>query len=292
MELKWLEDFLALAETSSFSKAAEERHITQSAFSRRIKQLETWLGSSLIDRATYPSRLTAAGEEFVPVAREAVRSLNQAKRNLRREARADAQTVTVTALHTLSFTFFPGWLRTVSDRVGPLLSRIRPDLGSMEENVSSLVDGDCDFLLTYAHPAVSLVLDPELFEHRVLDHETIIPVSACGPDGEPLHDPDRDRPVSYVGYEKGSFFGLLLAEVLSERLSGHRLAHMGSMSVGLKGMAIEGWGMAWVPESLVRTELGNGALVRTGDESWNIRVNIRLYRSRQNRRPIVNRIWA
>lgn len=44
MELKWLEDFTALANTLSFSRAAEVRNVTQSAFSRRIKQLEMWLG--------------------------------------------------------------------------------------------------------------------------------------------------------------------------------------------------------------------------------------------------------
>ncbi|NWM05812.1 LysR family transcriptional regulator, partial [Klebsiella quasipneumoniae] len=47
MEIKWLEDFLALANTLNFSKAADERHVTQSAFSRRIKQLEAWLGTTL-----------------------------------------------------------------------------------------------------------------------------------------------------------------------------------------------------------------------------------------------------
>ena len=62
MEIKWLEDFLALASTLNFSKAADERHVTQSAFSRRIRQLEAWLGATLVDRATYPSRLTEAGQ--------------------------------------------------------------------------------------------------------------------------------------------------------------------------------------------------------------------------------------
>ena len=40
MEIKWLEDFVTLADTSSFSRAAELRNVTQPAFSRRIKQLE------------------------------------------------------------------------------------------------------------------------------------------------------------------------------------------------------------------------------------------------------------
>src|SRR5574337_230523 len=64
MELKWLEDFLSLAETGSFSRSAEQRHVTQPAFSRRIRALESWLGVALIDRSTYPTTLTPAGEAF------------------------------------------------------------------------------------------------------------------------------------------------------------------------------------------------------------------------------------
>lgn len=64
MELKWLEDFISLAETRSFSRSAELRHVTQPAFSRRIQSLEAWLGNELIDRSSYPTRLTPAGEVF------------------------------------------------------------------------------------------------------------------------------------------------------------------------------------------------------------------------------------
>ncbi|MCL5425335.1 MAG: LysR family transcriptional regulator, partial [Gammaproteobacteria bacterium] len=50
MELVWLEDFIALAEHGSFVRAAEARHITQPAFSRRIRSLEQWMGVSLFVR--------------------------------------------------------------------------------------------------------------------------------------------------------------------------------------------------------------------------------------------------
>ena len=60
MNLSWLEDFLALAASGNFSRAAEERHMTQPAFSRRIRALEEWLGAELFDRSTQPARLTEA----------------------------------------------------------------------------------------------------------------------------------------------------------------------------------------------------------------------------------------
>src|ERR1700730_18040294 len=61
METKWLEDFLCLAETRNFARAASDRHITQSAFSRRIMALEEWLGVNLVDRSLHPATLTSAG---------------------------------------------------------------------------------------------------------------------------------------------------------------------------------------------------------------------------------------
>lgn len=292
MEIKWLDDFLALANTLNFSKAAAERNVTQSAFSRRIKQLEAWVGTSLVDRATYPSRLTEAGVKFVPVAQEALKLLYQARRNLQKEEGSDAKTIKVTALHTLSFAFFPDWMNHINKKAGPVFSRLRPDSGSMEENVNSLIDGECDFLLTYAHAQVPLLLDPQAFEYRILGHEKIIPVSAPDESGAPAHRLEGSaKPFRYIDYEKSSFFGQLLGEVIGTALPPFQRVHEGSMSVGLKAMAQAGWGIAWVPESLMMDELSSGALVRAAEPNWDIGVEIRLYRSKDNRRPVVARIW-
>lgn len=57
MNLSWLEDFLALAESGNFSRAAERRHMTQPAFSRRIRAFEDWLGVALFDRGSHPVTL-------------------------------------------------------------------------------------------------------------------------------------------------------------------------------------------------------------------------------------------
>jgi DNA-binding transcriptional LysR family regulator len=75
LDLKWLGDFECLARTLNFTRAATERNITQSAFSRRIKALESWVGAPLINRAQYPVQLTDAGAQFLPVALAAVSHL-------------------------------------------------------------------------------------------------------------------------------------------------------------------------------------------------------------------------
>lgn len=292
MEIKWVEDFLALAHTLNFSKAADERHVTQSAFSRRIKQLESWLGTTLIDRATYPSRLTDAGEKFIPVAQETLRSLYHVRQGFQANQTLEAQTISFIALHTLSFTFFPQWLKEISDNSAALFTRMRPDTGSVEGNVNALVDGDCDFMLTYVHPSVPLLLDNADFDYKVVGYEQIVPITAPDSEGKPLHMVGRDdQPFAYIGYEKSSFFGHMLGELFARKKPENRLVHEGSMSIGLKGMAMSGWGIAWVPESLIAEELDNGQLLHGADPSWTIPLEIRLYRSRSNQRPVIERFW-
>jgi DNA-binding transcriptional LysR family regulator len=84
METKWLEDFVSLAETRSFSRSAQLRHVTQPAFSRRIQALEAWAGTDLVDRSSYPTRLTPAGKTLYDQSLEML----QALQNTRHAARA------------------------------------------------------------------------------------------------------------------------------------------------------------------------------------------------------------
>ena len=75
-ELKWIEDFIDLSTTRSFSLTAENRFVTQPALSRRIKQLEDWFGATLVQRnGRKPISLTDEGSAFLPMARDMVDSL-------------------------------------------------------------------------------------------------------------------------------------------------------------------------------------------------------------------------
>ena len=84
MDTKWVEDFLCLAATRSFSRSANQRHSSQPAFSRRIQALEAWLGAELVDRSCNPPSLTPAGHAFRPLALGIVEQLHQARHTLRR----------------------------------------------------------------------------------------------------------------------------------------------------------------------------------------------------------------
>ena len=93
MELYWLQDFLALVRTGNFSKAAMERHVTQSAFSRRIQALEDWVGAPLFDRSGHPVELTGAGQQLLPIAVGSVEPLLDFRASMRANAADSAPTV-------------------------------------------------------------------------------------------------------------------------------------------------------------------------------------------------------
>ncbi|MGW0854238.1 LysR family transcriptional regulator [Streptomyces sp. NPDC002690] len=81
MELRQLKYFLAVAEESNFTRAAERVHISQPGISAQIRQLEHGLGATLIDRTGRGAGLTAVGEVVFDHARavlDAVEALRQA----------------------------------------------------------------------------------------------------------------------------------------------------------------------------------------------------------------------
>jgi DNA-binding transcriptional LysR family regulator len=90
METKWLEDFVSLAETRSFSRSAQLRHVTQPAFSRRIQSLEAWAGVELVDRRSYPTHLTPAGAALYAQALDLLQALQTARDECRAAASTDA----------------------------------------------------------------------------------------------------------------------------------------------------------------------------------------------------------
>lgn len=94
MELYWLQDFLALVRTRNFSRAATERHVTQSAFSRRIQALEDWAGVPLFDRSAHPVELALAGQQLLPIAVTSVELLLDFRASMRANAVDVAPTVT------------------------------------------------------------------------------------------------------------------------------------------------------------------------------------------------------
>jgi DNA-binding transcriptional LysR family regulator len=290
MELKWLADFLSVAETQSFSRAASLRHVTQSALSRRIQQLEHWLDVSLFDRTVSPVRLSRSGEDFLPRARELLQLMQATRAEVgRREDGAD-DTLSFSMLSTLSLTFFPIWVQSLG---GPFNWRLSDQHTPVADNVAALTNGESDFLLTYSHPLVPLGIDEKHFPFYSLGYEKVIPVSAPDRNGKPIHVIRKDGPpIQFLSYGPSAFLGQALREFFTHRPLRLKTVYQNAMGAGLKAMAMTGTGAAWIAESLIRAELNAGTLVAAADVSWTLDAEIRIYRALANRRPAVEQFWS
>lgn len=74
MEIRHLKYFVKIAETLNFSEAAKALFITQSTLSQQIRQLEQEVDAQLFERNNHNVRLTEAGEELLPYARQTLKA--------------------------------------------------------------------------------------------------------------------------------------------------------------------------------------------------------------------------
>ncbi|WP_299795435.1 LysR substrate-binding domain-containing protein [Ramlibacter sp.] len=285
METKWLEDFVSLAETRSFSRSAQLRHVTQPAFSRRIQALEAWAGTDLVDRSSYPTRLTPAGETLHAQSLEMLQALHNTRAMLRGHAAAGQDVIEFAVPHTLAFTFFPAWLSSLREQFGPIKTRLIAM--NVHDAAMRLVEGNCDVLIAYHHASQPLQLDAARYEMVTLGTETLAPW--CKPDahGEPLFRlPGRPtHPLPYLGYAPGAYLGRVTDLLLKESGTAIHLdrVYETDMAEGLKVMALEGHGIAFLPHSAVTKELRARTLVTPAPPELavlEIAMEVRAYRER------------
>jgi DNA-binding transcriptional LysR family regulator len=285
METKWLEDFVSLAETRSFSRSALLRHVTQPAFSRRIQSLEAWAGADLVDRSSYPTSLTPAGETLYAQALEILQALQSTRAMLRGHASAGQDVIEFAVPHTLAFTFFPAWVSGLRDAFGPIKSRLIAL--NVHDAAMRLVEGGCDVLISYHHASEPLQLDADHYDMVTLGQEVLAPYVKVGADGQPLWTlPGTvQKPLPYLGYAPGAYLGRVTDLILKQAGTAIHLdrVYETDMAEGLKVMALEGHGIAFLPFSAVHKEVAANKLAPIGwpdSGSLQITMEVRAYRAK------------
>ncbi|MDO8447913.1 MAG: LysR family transcriptional regulator [Rhodoferax sp.] len=293
LDLAWLEDFLALADSGNFSRAAQARAIAQPAFSRHIKSLEEWVGVDLFNRSVQPVTLTEAGKRFHPSVDELLQRLETSRLKARAAHEQEAMSLRFAATHVLSLSFFPSWLSGIEAqlRLGPI-QIISDNLVACEE---LMLQRRIQFLLCHGHSSVASRLDDVQFTFTRVSHDVLLPVTAPLADGQAQHwiDDAPQKPVPVLAYGQDSGLGRIMRALMPSALeeAPFTTVFTAHHAVLLKTMAKEGRGIAWLPQSLIKDDLRSGTLVAAGSLRWHIPVDIRLYRPRAALSAPAEALW-
>jgi DNA-binding transcriptional LysR family regulator len=279
MDTNILEDFLKLAETNNFSRAAAERHITQPAFSRRIQVLEDYVGAVLIDRSQSPIQLTPAGVSFHESARELLEKMQDAKDDARALDSSDNFHVNLAFSNSVISSYLPTIFSTLVNRVDSF--RVNAYSDNTDHCIDSLVSGESHFLSAMYNAEVPLPDRLTQFPFAVLSQTCLVPVSKPLPDGSPMYalDAEANRPLPFFTYAAGSYLLQVVDAFLEKKCDDSVLnvVLQCNYSDGLTGLVAAGHGVAWLPKYSIRAELKTGALVPAADEGWNIPLEYRMY---------------
>jgi Transcriptional regulator len=293
MDLNWLMDFLALAETRNFSRAAEKSHVTQPAFSRRIRNMEEWLGTPLFIRGRHRVELTRAGKEIHSEVEAVLRAVFRMKRMAQEFSEQSSATLHFAATYSLSLVFFPEWIRQYTQKIENFSINLTSD--SMAACEAILMQGGVQFLICHDSASAPSRFALAGFDSRVIGKDILVPYCAPKPDGSPLWvlgKTPRDM-VAWLKYNNDSgFFRMMQGhQKISGLMAASEPHFISSIAAVLLSIARDGKGVAWLPESLAAPSEQSGQIVRAGDEAWCIPLDIKVFRTEEHPSMGAHQFW-
>lgn len=273
MELKWLDDYIALIESGSFSAAAARRHVSQPAFSRRIQMLEEWLGVTLIDRTRKPLQFTPVAKDNQLAFRSLVARIYEFRAALKSES-LDSASITIAAQHTLAASYVPGLVARLRQLDPDRNFRIRSE--NRAESVAMLMRGEAEILITYDTPQSPCNVPAQLARRHVLGHDDLMLVASPALHKELSKVAEGGR-VPMLCFPPDSFFGQTVrSEALPDLMRRQQVVVrcVSEFAMGLRELALVGQGAAWLPASLIRDDLARRSLLPLTRLGHSVRMDI------------------
>jgi len=209
-------------------------------------------------------------------------------------AESSSVTLRIASTHALSFTFLPRWLRSLESKttLGPV--QLVSDV--LQRCEALMLQSKVQFVLSHAHPRALGALDADPYFSTVVGQDQLLPVSLPNKQGKPQHRLEG-KPVAQVPllqYPDESGLGRIVRAVAGRRLEGMpvRVAFTAHLASVLRTMALDGRGIAWLPQTLVEEDIAAGRLVAAAGDDWTIPMEIRLYRERRPAGNAAEAFWS
>lgn len=257
--LKQLRALRALAAGGTLTGAAASLGLTTPAIHSQIKNLESAIGTPLVDRAASGGRmvLTVEGEEICRAATRVEAILSQAAAQVRARSVGQIGQVALSVVSTAKY-FSPRLVRLLADRCPEIDVTLR--VGNRESVIADLDQGRCDLAVMGRPPREPLVQAVPLGPHP---HGVILPADhpLANADG---YDPTILLRETFLSREPGSGTRTLMQrffEQLAEARPPERIIEMDSNET-IKQSVLAGLGIAFLSLHTADDELRAGRLVQ------------------------------
>lgn len=251
MELHQLRYFLAVAETRSFSRAAERCGVTQPSLSQQIRKLEDELGYRLFDRLPRGVLLTEVGRSLLPRARTILGEVRAVDAAIRADLEEGRGAFRVGAIPTMAPYLLPRVLPRFVQAFPACELTVREDL--TDRLVEALLDHELDLAI------MSTPIENEAIQLKVLGKERLLVVAGKGyplPAGDaPLGLRDlRDAP-TVVLHEMHCLGQQVDVFCASKRVTRRIVCRSTQLATVLRLVEV-GLGISMVPEMCARADRG------------------------------------
>ena len=250
MEINQLRYVCAIAETGSFSRAAERCQVAQPSLSQQVLKLEKDLSAKLFDRLGRSVRLTEAGRAFLPHARSILTQMETARSSVADKCADVRGSVAVGVIPTIAPYLMPRYTTTFAKKYPEAKLRI------VEETTPVLVEGLRDLSIDLAILALPLRhKDLKLFPLRTEPLFAVLPIDHPRAAAKSLALKDL-RGESFVMLRDGHCFrDLSIAACANARVT-PRIAFESGQFSSLFGMVAAGVGISLVPEMAIDRNAG------------------------------------
>ncbi|MDG3086106.1 LysR substrate-binding domain-containing protein [Vibrio hannami] len=283
IETKWLRDFITLAELGSFSQAASARNITQPAFSRRIKSLESELNLVLIDRSKTPIELTTSGKQFKTTAESILFQLDEEVGRLSGSSVRGRHTVRLNAAHSIAIGILPQIHEGIFNPA--LNTNLSIVASEVDTSIERLIDGKSDFLFSFYDDRLQVAPYQSIY----LGRSFLYCVSVADSEGKPLFDISENDDVPSLAYTSDSYMGRALNK--AQQALTKNIVSTSSMSDLNKEFVLQGKGISWLPDYTIKKELESGQLVIL-KEKEPVPLDLYVYRYVSKLHPTCEAIWS
>lgn len=255
MNYESLKLFKDIAQTRSFSRGAAINDVSQSAASQHVQDLEKWLGTQLLDRATRPLAVTPAGQLYADFCRDVLRRKEEFEGSLDRLKQQVEGTVRVASIYSIGLSEMAQLEEEFSKRQPQAqlsVEYLRP-----EKVYASVLADEADLgLVSYAEPSREITVIPwrqeEMLVATAPDHPLARrrQLTATDLNGIEFIGFDEDLPIRR---EVDRFFREQGIEVT-------RTLHFDNLQM-IKEAVAHGVGVSILPARIMRDEVMQGRLV-------------------------------